>query len=181
MKLNQLPKTTTNSKKRLGRGFGSGKGGHTSSRGQKGQKSRGRVGLLFEGTKMRKSLIKRLPFLRGKGKFKPSNHKPLIINLKYLELIPANSKVDIQILAKYNLVDASEASKYGVKILGEGKLTKALTVLVPTSRQAAEKIKKAGGKLNLEEVKTKISKKKVKAESIKKRSKPSKAKKVKKA
>lgn len=56
-------------KKRLGRGYGSGKGGHTSSRGQKGQKSRTDVHILFEGLKVKKSTIKKFPLLRGKGKF----------------------------------------------------------------------------------------------------------------
>ena len=56
-------------KKRLGRGYGSGKGGHTSSRGQKGQLSRTNVHVLFEGLKVKKSTIKKFPLLRGKGKF----------------------------------------------------------------------------------------------------------------
>ena len=43
MKLNALPKTSARRAKRLGHGYGSGKGGHTSSRGQKGQLSRGSV------------------------------------------------------------------------------------------------------------------------------------------
>jgi ribosomal protein L15 len=64
-----LPKVVRRPKKRLGRGIGSGKGGHTSSRGQKGQKSRGKIGVLFEGMKVKKSLLKRLPKMRGKGKF----------------------------------------------------------------------------------------------------------------
>jgi large subunit ribosomal protein L15 len=67
--MTKLPKIVAKSKKRLGRGMGSGKGSHTSSRGQKGQKSRGTIGVLFEGMKMRKSYLKRLPLLRGKGKF----------------------------------------------------------------------------------------------------------------
>ncbi len=67
--MTNLPKVVTKSKKRLGRGMGSGKGSHTSSRGQKGQKSRGHIGVLFEGMKMRKSFLKRLPLMRGKGKF----------------------------------------------------------------------------------------------------------------
>ena len=57
------------SKKRLGRGYGSGKGGHTSGRGQKGQKSRTKVHILFEGLKVKKSTLKKFPLLRGKGKF----------------------------------------------------------------------------------------------------------------
>jgi large subunit ribosomal protein L15 len=65
----RLPKVVTKSKKRLGRGMGSGKGSHTSSRGQKGQKSRKDLHILFEGLKTKKSFLKRLPLLRGKGKF----------------------------------------------------------------------------------------------------------------
>lgn len=65
----RLPKVVAKSKKRVGRGMGSGKGSHTSGRGQKGQKSRGTIGVLFEGMKMRKSYLKRLPLVRGKGKF----------------------------------------------------------------------------------------------------------------
>lgn len=67
--MTKLPKVIAKSKKRVGRGMGSGKGSHTSSRGQKGQKSRGTIGVLFEGMKMRKSMLKRLPLKRGKGKF----------------------------------------------------------------------------------------------------------------
>ena len=67
--MTRLPKVVAKSKKRVGRGMGSGKGSHTSSRGQKGQKSRGTIGVLFEGMKMRKSYLKRLPLMRGKGKF----------------------------------------------------------------------------------------------------------------
>lgn len=55
--------------KRLGRGYGSGKGGHTCGRGQKGQKSRTKIHILFEGVKVKKSTLKKLPLLRGKGKF----------------------------------------------------------------------------------------------------------------
>jgi large subunit ribosomal protein L15 len=71
----RLPKVVQKSKKRVGRGIGSGKGGHTSGRGQKGQKSRGKIGILFEGMKMKKSLLKRLPKMRGKGKFHPKKSK----------------------------------------------------------------------------------------------------------
>ena len=146
MKLNNLPKITENRKKRIGRGIGSGKGGHTVGRGQKGQKARGKIKVFFEGTKQRKGLLKRLPLLRGKGKFKPGK-KPLIVNIKYLNLLPADSCVDIKTLAKFGLVELGEAEEYGVKILGEGNLEKKLTVSLPCSRQAAEKIIAAGGKV----------------------------------
>jgi large subunit ribosomal protein L15 len=67
--MTRLPKVVLRPKKRVGRGMGSGKGSHTSGRGQKGQKSRGGIGVLFEGMKVKKSLLKRLPLKRGKGKF----------------------------------------------------------------------------------------------------------------
>lgn len=146
MELHNLPKTTTKRKKRVGRGYGSGKGGHTVGRGQKGQKVRSKIGLVFEGTKFRKSLIKRLPLLRGKGKLKPGK-KPLIVNLKYLNLLPSNSLVDVKTLAKSGIVNLEEAKESGVKILGEGKLGVALKIALPCSKGAVEKIKKVGGEI----------------------------------
>src|SRR3972149_3022014 len=63
-----LPKVVQRRAKRLGRGFGSGKGGHTSGRGQKGQKSRGHSGIMFEGVKVKKSLLKKLHLMGGKAR-----------------------------------------------------------------------------------------------------------------
>ena len=146
MKLHNLPKTTIKSKKRLGRGYGSGKGGHTAGRGQKGQKSRTKVHLLFEGAKFRKSLIKRLPLLRGKGKFRPGK-KPIIVNVGYLNLLPVNSKVDIDFLIKNGVVDSRQAKQFGVKVLGDGDLGVALKISLPCSKSAAEKIKAVGGEV----------------------------------
>lgn len=71
MNLNSLPQIGKRPKKRVGRGIGSGKGGHTVGRGQKGQKARSKINVAFFGTKMKKSLLKRIPMLRGKGKMKP--------------------------------------------------------------------------------------------------------------
>ncbi len=99
----ELPKIVAKSKKRRGRGYGSGKGGHTVGRGQKGQKSRRKMGVLFEGVKVKKSLLKRLPLRRGKGKFKAKG-KPLIVKLSYLNLLPAGTKVDIEALVKAGIV-----------------------------------------------------------------------------
>jgi len=176
MKLNKLPKTTSKKKKRVGRGYGSGKGGHTTTRGMKGQKSRSKVGLLFEGTKMRKSLIRRLPMLRGKGKFKSHKKKPIIVNVKYLNLLKSGSKVNINNLIKNNIV-GKEAKEVGVKILGDGELKKKLTVELPVSKGAKKKIEKAGGKIRAPKV-SKVSqekkKKKTKKSSKSKRSSKSK-------
>lgn len=74
---NTLPKIIFKKKKRIGRGIGSGRGGHTVGKGQKGQKSREKVSIAFFGTKMKKSLLKRLPMQRGKGKLKPHLKKRL--------------------------------------------------------------------------------------------------------
>ncbi|OGM24190.1 50S ribosomal protein L15 [Candidatus Woesebacteria bacterium RIFCSPHIGHO2_02_FULL_38_9] len=142
-----LPKVVIKRPKRLGRGYGSGKGGHTVGRGQKGQKSRRNLGILFEGVKIKKSLLRRLPIQRGKSKFKSKFKKPLIINIELLNLFENNLEVTLESLAKANIVKLAEAKKYGVKILGNGNLTKKLKVFLPTSKPAREKILKAGGQI----------------------------------
>lgn len=143
----KFPKVITQRRKRLGRGIGSGKGGHTVGRGQKGQKTRDHLGILFEGKKVKKSLFKRLPFLRGKGKFKSLRKKPIIINLTYLNIFPAGTKVTLETLASFGIVKLEDAKKIGVKILGNGDITKKLEILVPISHSAAKKIETAGGKI----------------------------------
>jgi len=170
-KLNELPRVTARAKKRRGRGYGSGKGGHTVGRGQKGQKSRGKIGLAFEGTKIKKSLLKRLPLLRGKGKLKPQK-KPIIINLAYLNLFPKGSVVDIQALVGKKIV-GQEAVVLGVKILGDGKLNLPLTVALPVSGGARKIIEKAGGKVIAPGKATKSSGTKKAGKIGKKASKPS--------
>lgn len=142
----ELPKTVAKKKKRKGRGYGSKKGGHTVGRGQKGQKSRTSLGILFEGVKVKKSLIKRLPQLRGKDKNK-SRPGPITLNLTDLSDWPANIKVNVENLVKRALVDEVKARSRGVKILGQGEIKKSLTVEVDTSSSAAKKIEKAGGKV----------------------------------
>jgi large subunit ribosomal protein L15 len=140
-----LPKIVEKKEKRKGRGYGSGKGGHTVGRGQKGQKSRNKLGILFEGLKVKKSLIKRLPQLRGKDKNKPKAG-PITLNLSDLADWPANTNVNVENLIKKALVD-ERAKRRGVKILGQGEVKKGLTVEVDTSASAAKKIEKAGGKV----------------------------------
>lgn len=143
--MTDLPKVIDRRSKRLGRGYGSGKGGHTVGRGQKGQKARNSIGILFEGYKVRKSFYKRLPFLRGKNKLK-AQAKPVIVNLSDLDTLPAGSFVTADLLVKNNLVNASEVRK-GIKVLSNGNLTKKMTITLPVTQAAAEKIKKAGGEI----------------------------------
>lgn len=135
----------TSRSKRVGRGYGSGRGGHTAGRGMKGQKSRSNLHILFEGLKMRKSLLSRLPFKRGKNKFK-SKAKPVAINLSILEKLDLK-EISEKTLVESGVVTKGQVSKKGVKILGEGKVTKKLTVKVPVSKSAKAKIEKAGGKI----------------------------------
>ncbi len=142
MNLGNLEKITAKKKRRVGLGHGSGRG-KTSGRGTKGQKARGDVPLDFEGGAL--PLIKRLPFLRGKGKNKVFKKGPSVINVGMLNSLPKNSTVDIDSLAKLKLIDPENANKNGVKILGDGELTVALTVKLPASKGATQKIQKAGG------------------------------------
>jgi large subunit ribosomal protein L15 len=137
--MTRLPKVIAKSKKRLGRGMGSGKGSHTSSHGQKGQKSRGKVNILFEGMKVKKSLLKRLPKMRGKGKFHV-NSKAIAIKIERLEGIPAGSIITTELLVKHGIIKASEAKKQGVKIIGIGKNVKKFTFKVSTSKKSMVKI-----------------------------------------
>lgn len=143
----KLPRVVGKRPKRIGRGYGSGKGGHTVGRGQKGQKARGKIGILFEGVKIKKSLIRRLPLQRGKGRFKPGK-KPLIIKLGLLNLLPSGSVVNLNLLIKEGIVKKEDAQAFGVKILGDGEISKKLTISVPISKSAAKKVEKSGGKVS---------------------------------
>ena len=143
MNLASLPKIKEKNKKRLGQGHGSGRG-KTAGRGTKGQKSRGKISLSFEGGAL--PLIKRLPFRRGKGRNKSFKTKPFILNVERLNELSKNSQVDVDLLIKEGLV-SKKAKKDGVKILGNGKLNLPLLVNLPVSESAREKIEKAGGKV----------------------------------
>lgn len=134
------------SKKRVGRGYGSGKGGHTTGRGQKGQKSRGGLNVLFEGYKVKKSLLRRLPISRGKDKFKP-RPKPVAVSISDLNVLSTGAKVDMETLAKAGIVSLADAKEFGVKILGNGKLTKRIDLALPASKSAVLQITKLKGKI----------------------------------
>lgn len=147
--LHNLPKTTTKKKKRIGRGYGSGVGGHTTIRGTKGFKARSTVPLTFDGSKIKKSWLKRLPFWRGKGRQK-GQPSVIAINVSDLgKLFKKGEVVSFSSLIEKGLLRKGEVNK-GVKILGKGKIETSLTVNFPCSQKAAEKIIKAGGKINNE-------------------------------
>ena len=125
---------------RRGRGHGSGNG-KTAGRGQKGQGSRSGGGVRpgFEGGQM--PLYRRLP----KRGFKCRNSKDIVaINISLLNMFNDNDVVDIPALKGKGLVSNP---RDGVKLLGNGKLTKKLTVRVNYfSETAKAKISEAGGK-----------------------------------
>jgi large subunit ribosomal protein L15 len=142
MKLHERPSTTTTSAKRLGRGYGSGKGGHTAGRGQKGQKSRGKVPAHFVGTSW--VWFKRLPFLRGKSRFHSLSPR-LTLTLSDLNRFKSGDKVTKSSLYKLGLLTKTELSPARVKVVATGKLEKKLTVEIPATASAAKAIKQAGG------------------------------------
>lgn len=144
MKLSGLPKTTKSKKKRVGRGYGSGVGGHTSTRGTKGQKSRSSVSIWFEGGQL--PLSKRLPFLRGKDRFKSLHSEVTIVNISRLNEFSDNSVIDKKALVDAGLISESEAAKNKVKLLGNAPLKVALTIKnIAASAAAKASITKAGG------------------------------------
>lgn len=125
---------------RKGRGHGSGNG-KTAGRGHKGQNARSGGGVRpgFEGGQM--PLYRRIP----KRGFKCRNTKEIIaINVSLLNVFEDGTVVDIDALQSKGLVSNP---KDGVKILGNGDMTKKLTVKVNYfSQSAKEKIEAAGGK-----------------------------------
>lgn len=143
-KLDQLSKFTQPTKKRLGRGPGSGRG-KTAGRGTKGQKARGKIPFRIGVGGV--SFIRRLPLYRGKLRNKPKNNKPLVVNVKYLNLFKEKSIITLESLIKAHIVPEDKSRQLGVKILGDGDLKIALIVKLPTSAGAAKKIEKAGGRL----------------------------------
>ena len=140
MKLNDLGPATGSKKdrKRKGRGLGSGRG-KTAGRGQKGQKSRSgfSAGAGWEGGRSR--LVMRLP-KRGFTKVK----EPVqIVNLRDLDRFEDGTTVDAALLVREGLVRRDD---HAVKLLGDGELSKKLTVdLDAVSRAAAEAVTAAGG------------------------------------
>ena len=149
MQLNKLYSKVKKSKKRLGRGIGSGKG-KTSGRGHKGQKSRSGVAIKsFEGGQM--PLYRRLP----KRGFKSiiNNKNIAIINLSRIQEIivneknTLNNKINLENLQKSKFIN----KKYKrLKLLGSGDLKKKFDIeLNSILKSAKEKVEKLGGKVIL--------------------------------
>ena len=145
MRLSELQPSpgSKHSKKRVGRGPGSG-WGKTAARGHKGQNSRagGPKGPGFEGGQM--PLTRRIP----KRGFTNIFRQPwAIVNLRDLNRFPADSVVDEAALKEAGLVDAKTKR---IKLLAQGEITVALTVKVQgASAQAKARIEAAGGRVEV--------------------------------
>jgi large subunit ribosomal protein L15 len=145
MRLDELKPAAGSSKKRkrVGRGDGSGHG-KTSGRGHKGQGARsgGNVQPGFEGGQM--PLQRRLP---KRGFHNPFRIEMSVVNLGQLESLPVGTEVTPETLSEQGLVSGKNRR---IKILGDGTLSKALTVKAHGfSARAKEKIEAAGGKTEL--------------------------------
>lgn len=147
MKLHELKPAqgSTKTRKRVGRGSGSGLG-NTAGRGHKGQNSRSGGGVRpgFEGGQM--PMTRRLPKRGFHNKF---GKEYTVVNLSDLEeRFEKGSEVTIESLFAAGLIKKVQD---GVKVLGNGELTKALIVKVQkVSKTAADKITAAGGKVEVE-------------------------------
>ncbi|MEK7458405.1 MAG: 50S ribosomal protein L15 [Patescibacteria group bacterium] len=144
MELHKLPASTTKKSKRIGRGYGCGKGGHTVGRGNKGARARvGRgVPLWFEGGQL--PFVKRLPYLRGKLRFENLNGKAQLVRLTALEKLTVK-EITSEVLFKHKLI---RSVRLPVKVTGDGTLTRALSLKGLQATASAKKaIEKAGGTL----------------------------------
>jgi large subunit ribosomal protein L15 len=137
----RAPKKSSEKRKRVGRGMGSGMG-KTSTRGHKGQRSRSGSRMLrgFEGGQM--PLHRRLP---KRGFTNIFRKEFAIVNLGALAAL-GESTITPEVLHKAGVVKAKDR----IKILGDGELKTALTVQAHKfSKSAQEKITKAGGKVEV--------------------------------
>lgn len=142
MQLHNLKRNTANKKAaRIARG---GKRGKTAGRGHKGQKARA-------GHKMRpemREIIKKLPKLRGRGKNSNKGYKPAYIpvNVSVLEALDAGFIATPKTLVEAGVVSLKKGRLPLVKILGNGDLTKKISVEgIAVSATAQKKIEAAGG------------------------------------
>lgn len=134
----------TKSPKRVGRGIGSGHG-KTSGKGHKGQNARSGGGVRpgFEGGQM--PLTRRLPKRGFNNLFKKEYS---IVNLEALEAFDDGATITPEILLDAGIL--SKIEPFGLKILGDGQLTKKLTVQAHKFTKSAEaKILEAGGKVEV--------------------------------
>jgi large subunit ribosomal protein L15 len=146
--LSSLTKTVTKTAKRVGRGIGSGVGGHTTGRGAKGDNVRGHGKLTFDGTKIKKGWLKRLPFLRGKHRLLPKDDTYIVSLTQINSWFKAGDIVEkksvFEKITRTTIHDFTQK----IKILSAGELDKKLTFKgVELSKKASAKVLASGGKI----------------------------------
>ena len=146
MKINELKPAegSVSKSKRLGRGIGSGLG-KTSGKGHKGQNARSGGGVRpgFEGGQM--PLIRQLPKIGFTNNFRKVY---TIINVSDLEVLEADTTVTAELLKSKNII--SKIEPYGIKVLGNGNLTKKLNVQAAKFTDGAvKKITAVGGTIEV--------------------------------
>ena len=146
--LSALTKTVDKTAKRVGRGIGSGVGGHTTGRGAKGDNVRGHGKLTFDGTKIKKSWLKRLPFLRGKHRLLPKDDTYIISLTQISAWFKDGDTVDAKsVFEKVTRTTKRELTKK-IKVLSTGDIDKKLIFKgVEISKKAIAKILASGGKI----------------------------------
>jgi large subunit ribosomal protein L15 len=144
--LSELNQTAEKSQKRVGRGYGSGRGGHTSGRGHKGRKARGKVRLTSDGTKIKKGWIKRLPFLRGKHRVLAKDNTVPVTLTQLSNWFKSGDIVDpTKVL---NILKIKPKAKTKVKVLSTGEIKIPLIFKgLVFSKTALSKITGIGGKI----------------------------------
>ncbi|MFC1703454.1 50S ribosomal protein L15 [Candidatus Omnitrophota bacterium] len=146
MKLHELkaPRGANKRSKIVGRGSGSGHGG-TSGKGHKGQNARSGRGVIlgFEGGQV--PLIRRIP---KRGFNRKARQEFQIVNIEHLHrLKKEDSVVTLELLESYGIIKSKNKP---VKLLGKGELKQPIEIKVHSaSKNALEKIKKIGGKIDL--------------------------------
>ena len=149
MKLNELRDNpgAVQSKKRVGRGPGSGKG-KMGGRGIKGQKSRSGVAINgYEGGQM--PLYQRLP---KRGFNKPNRKSYAVVNLGLIQKFVEAGKLDAASINEDTLVTSGLVRRKldGIRVLAKGDVTTALTIeTTGASKSAVEAVEKAGGALKV--------------------------------
>ena len=142
--LSNLPKITSQKKKRLGRGLSSGKGSKSGRGTTRHQKARESIPLHFEGGQGR--IVKKFPLLRGKGKNNSVKEKSFIIDLEKLNILPDNTVVDRATLIKEKIITKGKEN-LPIKILANGQLKKKLVIKLPVSKKVKEAVEKLGGQV----------------------------------
>ncbi len=142
----KAPKPNKKTKKRIGRGQGSGHGSHTVGRGHNGQRSRSgfKEKFWFEGGQM--PLQRRIPKFGFNNRFR-TEYVPLNVETieQYVEAGKLESKITLDDLKNAGLVGKDEL----VKLLGRGEISKKVEIDVHAfSKSGKEKVEEAGGSVN---------------------------------